>query len=76
MLAFMYARGDEGVAHFTEYLRQAAARDPGYIARIEVGRQKHLALARQVLTGSREENLAATFEGEVYGLIAAPPRLQ
>lgn len=74
MLSFMYARGDEGVAHFTEYLRQARERDPGYIARIEVGRQKHLALARQVLQGSSEANLRQTFEGEAYGLTPTPPR--
>ena len=70
MLSFMYARGHQGEAHFTEYLRQAAERDPGYIARIEVGRQKHLALARQVLKGSPRDNLS-TFEGAVHGM--APP---
>lgn len=74
MLSFMYARGTEGEAHFTEYLRQAAERDPGYIARIEVGRQKHLAMAREVLTRSQEENLANTFEGAVYGLTPRPTR--
>ena len=71
MLAFMYARGKAGEAHFTEYLRQAAERNPGYIARIEVGRQQHLALARKVLTGSPQTNLNDTFEGAAYGLAPA-----
>jgi tRNA(Ile)-lysidine synthase len=54
------------------FLRQAAERNPGYITRIEVGRQQHLALARKVLTGSPQTNLDSTFEGATYGL--APTR--
>jgi len=66
MVAFMRARGPEGEAHFREYLRQAAARDPGYIPRIESDRQKHLALARHVLTRPQQTG-GTVFDGELRG---------
>lgn len=69
MVAFMRARGPEGEAHFQEYIRQAGARDPGYIPRIESDRQKHLALARHVLTRPQQTG-GKVFDGELRGFQA------
>lgn len=71
MIAFIRARGAEGEGHFKEYLRRAAATDPGYIPRIEVGRQQHVALARHVLRGP-QRNDADLFDGTIHGLLPRP----
>ncbi len=65
MVAYIRAHGPEGEAHFREYLRLADAHAPGFIPRIEVNRQQHMALARQVLKGSRPDG--RLFEGELRG---------
>ena len=65
MVAYIRARGPEGEAHFREYLRLAEARAPGYIRRIEVERQQHMAMARSVLTGRRPDG--RIFDGELRG---------
>lgn len=65
MVAYMRAHGAEGEAHFREYLRQADAHTPGFIRRLEVERQQHMAMARSVLSGARPDG--KIFDGELRG---------
>jgi len=65
MVAYMRAHGPEGEAHFREYLQQADAHAPGFIRRIEVERQQHMAMARSVLSGARPDG--RIFDGELRG---------
>lgn len=71
MIAFIRARGAEGERHFREYLRRADSQNPGYIPRIEVGRQQHVALARHVLRGPQRQD-ADLFDGTIHGLLPRP----